>query len=99
VRIFSHAVQSLLISKRTEKHLVIRIKINENRSLSLIDNENEVELINESFAQQNNLKLISLKKKHRIKLILSDDEVAQVLNKATKMKVKIEKHREDYFVT
>ncbi len=87
----------LLISKIKEKHLVIRISITENKSLFLIDNESEIELINETFAQFNKLKLINLKKKERIRLMLSDEEVAQILNKAVKVEVKTRNHREQLF--
>jgi hypothetical protein len=97
VKIFSHAIRDLLISRIKKKHFVIKINIIENKNLSLIDNESEIELINETFAQFNNLKLINLKKKNRIRLMLSDEKVVQILNKTTKVKIKTENHRERFF--
>ncbi len=97
MKIFNNAVRDLLISKRKRKHLVIKIRINENNSLSFVDNESEIELISESFAQLNNIRLINLEKKNRIKLILSDDEIAQILDKAVEVKVRTERHRERLF--
>jgi hypothetical protein len=97
MRIFNNAVRDLLISKKKRKHLVIKIRINENNNLSLVDNESEIELINESFAQLNNIRLINLEKKNRIKLTLNDDEIAQILDKAVKVKVRTERHRERLF--
>jgi DNA-binding TFAR19-related protein (PDSD5 family) len=97
MRVFSHAIQSSLTSKIKKKHFVIRISIAENKSLSLIDNESEVELINESFAHSKELKLINLQKKDRIKLMLDDEEIAQILNKAIKVRVRTKNHQERLF--
>ncbi len=97
MKIFNNAIRDLLISKRKKKHLVIKIRINENNNFSLVDNESEIEFINESFAQLNNIRLINLEKKNRIKLTLNDDEVAQILDKAVKVKVRTERHRKRFF--
>jgi hypothetical protein len=97
VKIFNHVIRDLLTSKVKKKHFVIKINITKNKNLSLIDNESEIEFINETFAQFNNLKLINLRKKNKIKLMLSDEKIAQILNKTTKVKIKTKSHRERLF--
>ncbi len=97
MRVFSHAIRDSLISKIKRKHFVIRISIAENKSLSLIDNESEVELIRESFAHLKGLELINLQKKDRVKLMLNDEEIAQILDKAVEVRVRTRSHQERLF--
>ena len=72
------------------------INDNENHS-SLIDNESEAEILNESFAQEKKLEMITLKKQNRVKFVLNDDSSSQILKKAAIIDLKIEDHQKKLF--
>ena len=69
---------------------------NENHS-SLIDNESETEILNESFAQEKKLEMITLKKQNRVRLVLDNDSSSQILKKAAIIDLKIEDHQKELF--
>ena len=69
---------------------------NENHS-SLIDNGSEAEILNESFAQEKKLGIITLKKQDRVRLVLGDGSSSQILKKAAIIDLKIGDHQEELF--
>ena len=72
------------------------INDNENHS-SLIDNESEVEILNESFAQKKKIEMITLKKQNKIKLVLNNGSSSQILKKTAIIDLKIEDHQKKLF--
>ena len=48
--------------------------INNNKNqFSLIDNENEIKILNESFAREKKFNITKIKKQNRMKFILNDE--------------------------
>lgn len=68
------------------------INNNEN-NFSLIDNENEIEILNESFARKKKFKIIKLNKQNKIKFVLKNDINFQILKKTAIVDLKIENHK------
>lgn len=67
---------------------------NNENNLSLIDNGNEFEIINESFAHEKKLKITELDKRDRIRLILGDGTRSQIIKKTATIDLKIGDHQE-----
>ena len=63
----------LFLNKIVNKHLMFNFFINNNKNqFSLIDNENEIEILNESFAREKKFNITKIKKQNRMKFILND---------------------------
>ena len=69
---------------------------NENQ-LSLIDNKSEVEFLNESFAHERNIKTFDLIEKNRVKLIIENNSVSQIVTQEAYIDLRIDDHRERLF--
>ena len=81
-----------------DRHLMFNFFINNNENqLSLVDNESEAEFLNESFAHERNIKSFNLIKKNRVRLILEDDNVSQIVTQETYIDLKIDDHRKRLF--
>lgn len=68
---------------------------NNENELSLIDNGSEIEIVNESFAREKKLQLISLKRRDQVNLILGDGTRSQILKKAVIINLDIGSQKEE----
>ena len=81
-----------------DRHLMFDSFIDNNKNqLSLIDNESEAEFLNESFAHERNIKTFDLIEKNRVKLILENDSVSQIMTQETYIDLRINNYRERLF--
>ena len=88
----------LSISRIVNEHLIFNFIIDNNENnLFLIDNENEIEILNESFAREKKLKIVKLKKQKRVKLMLKNGFTFQTLKRTAIIELKIENHKKKLF--
>jgi hypothetical protein len=70
---------------------------NHDNTSSLIDNENENEFLNESFAHEKKIEMIELDEKNRVELILRSEISSQILNRESYIDLNVEEHHERLF--
>lgn len=81
-----------------DKYLMFKSYIDKNKNQSsLINNENESEFLNESFAQKWNIETFKFAHENRVNLILKNDISFQVLTRETHVNLLIEKYRKRLF--
>ena len=76
IRIFALSLKNRIKSR----HLMFNFFIDNNENeLSLVNHKSEAEFLNESFANEKNIKTFDLIEKNRVRLILQDDSVSQIV--------------------